>query len=169
MEERSGTNTNNWQWFPQLDASYGTKWRETGEGVASTEPRRCWKPARRSKSSPTFSMSITPFSLSAFEAKHDIRKVTLLFLVRRLATSANSVPSSCWRRPRVRYSWVCAQMHCDPPLTWQALYRSWCSNFLTPRICWNISYSWSLLRMSSEAALAVILCWSFLESSSSPR
>lgn len=24
-------------------------------------------------------------------------------------------------------------------LTWQALYRSWCSNFLIPRMFWNIS------------------------------
>ena len=39
-----------------------------------------------------------------------------------------------------------------------ALYRSWCSNFLMPRICWNRSYSCSLLRTSLPSIAVVGRC-----------
>lgn len=35
-------------------------------------------------------------------------------------------------------------------LTIKALNSSWCSNFFTPKICWNMSYSCSLDNISSE-------------------
>lgn len=48
-------------------------------------------------------------------------------------------------------------------LTCKALNRSWCSNFLTPRICWNRSYNCSFDRANSLCKLwfnwACCCCW----------
>jgi hypothetical protein len=55
------------------------------------------------------------------------------------------------------------------PFTCKALNKSWCSNFLIPRICWNISYSCSLDRMSSLFRDCCCILDGLFESSSPTR
>lgn len=54
----------------------------------------------------------------------------------------------------------------DEIFTSSALKSNWCSNFFTPRICWNMSYSCSLLRIHSAFKLCCCAREGLFESSS---
>lgn len=51
-------------------------------------------------------------------------------------------------------------------LTWRALNRSWCSNFLMPSICWNMSYNCSFDRIASLFNICCCILDGLLPSSS---